>query len=86
MSFLQPNLFSTYALTDSELREGSILTELQRQAIHTMRAQIAEQKMLLEGDISNPADHFIQDAYLKGQITALTTLLDLSEHYLTTKS
>lgn len=83
MSFLQPNLFSTYALTESEVKAGSILTELQKQVIHTLRAQIAEQKMLSEGDIKNPADYFIQDAFLKGQLSALTTLLDSSELYTT---
>lgn len=73
------NSFTSYELTDKEQLEGTILSSLQKQVMQTQRSQIAEEKLGLEFDTSNPAAFTQQEAYKRGQLDILTYLLDASD-------
>jgi len=78
MAHLIDNEFASYALTEEEALQGSILTITQKQVIQNQLSSIAEQKINLIFDTDKP-DSFIQEeAYLKGQLEMLRHLLDVS--------
>ena len=79
MADIIPNTFTTYELTEEEAIQGAILTVSQKQIIQNYRANIAEEKLSLNFDPSNPQLFIQQEASLKGQLDVLNWLLDSSE-------
>ncbi len=81
MSYLIPNSFSSYSLTDKELKEGSKLTITQVEVLQNRMSMIAEQKLQLKLDPEHP-QHFIQqEAYMQGQLDILDAILDDSKTF-----
>lgn len=73
------NQFSSYSLSDQERLAGSILSLEQSYVIQNLIAQCAEERLALMFDPVNPLKFAQQEAELKGQIIALTFLLDTSK-------
>lgn len=74
-----PNRFTSYDFTPEELRSASVFNPLQKMWIQTQVANIAMQQMNLDAaDKSELANFEIQRAFLKGQITILEHLLEIS--------
>ncbi len=73
------NPFQSWVLTPEELLAGSALALTQRQVIQNQISQLSLQKNALKFDTVNPAGYAQQEAYLRGQIDALTYLLRVSE-------
>ncbi len=78
MAQLIPNSFSTYALTDREVLEGSIFNTLQTQVLQNHLAGIAEEKLNLEIDPTFSSSYLQQEAALSDKIKFLQYLLDTS--------
>lgn len=78
MPILIANSFTSYELTDKEALEGSVLTSLQMQVIQNTMASIAEEKIRLEYDHTNPVRFAQAEASLKGQLDILTHILNAS--------
>lgn len=78
MAHLLPNSFSSYNLTEEDIIEGSILTNLQLQVIQNLLATKAEEKLALEYNIDKPNEFIQQEAYHKGAIDLLRYLIDQS--------
>ncbi len=72
------NSFQDWILTPQELNLGSILTTLQKQCIQNQITKLAHERINLSFDPNNSSLFVQQDAALKGQVIALTYLLDLS--------
>ena len=79
MSHLIPNQFSSYSMTDEEIKQGSILTITQKEVMQTLLASIAEEKLSLTHTLSEPLMFALQDAEKKGAIDILTYILAVSE-------
>lgn len=78
MAILIPNNFSSYNLTDDEVREGSILTITQLELLQNDLATAAEEKLVLEFDTTNPQTFIQQEAFKRGQIELLRYIIDRS--------
>lgn len=71
------NKYQTYELTDEELVQGMILAPLQRAILSTMLVQVMEQKLALEPDPdNNPIQYWQQEAFYRGQLQLINTLLE----------
>lgn len=80
MAILSPNnSFQSWILTPEEFTQGSILTSLQKQCIQNQITQLAEEKLSLTFDPTNPQKFLQQEAELQGSIKSLKYLLTLSE-------
>jgi hypothetical protein len=79
MSHVIQNTFSTYQLDEDELVQGTLLTTLQKQVIQTQIGTIADEKLRLEFDSDKPMQFMQQEAYKRGQLDALSYLLQASE-------
>jgi len=79
MSNIISNTFTSYEFTAQEALQGSVFTSLQEQYIQTMLSSIAEEKLSLLFDATNPSTFIQQEASLKGQLTILSYLLDNSK-------
>jgi len=79
MASIIANKFTTYALSEDEAIQGSLLTVTQKQVIHNARAVVAEEKLALEYNPNNPAEFMQQEAYKTGYLAALSYLLEASE-------
>jgi hypothetical protein len=74
-----PNRFTSYDLTDDELRQGAHLHGLNKAYIQNLISAAATTKTNLTFNVTTP-EKFIQDeAYYKGTIDALEQLLTASE-------
>jgi len=73
------NSFQSWILTENETIQGCILTTLNTQVIQNQIASYAQERLNLELDMTNPQRFVQQEADLKGKISALRYLLDLSE-------
>jgi len=71
--------FQTFPLSGTNLLQGQIFSELQKQVIQNEIAQIAEQIISLNFDPTNPHKFVQDDSFLKGQIQVLQYLLTRSE-------
>lgn len=78
MAILIPNNFSSYNLTDDEVREGSIYTITQLELLQNDLAAAAEEKLVLEFDTTNPQTFIQQEAFKRGQIELLRYIIDRS--------
>ncbi len=74
-----PNIFTTYALSESEFHQGSSLPALTVCVIHNLIAEKATEKINLRFDPLNPAQFQQAEAELQGQIGILRHLLDQSD-------
>ena len=78
MAVLVTNSFSSYEMTEEEVREGSILTITQVQLLQSDMATLSEEKLALIFTPSNLDEFIQQEAYLSGQITNIRCILDRS--------
>ncbi len=76
---LIPSTFSTYALSEEELKSGVQFSSSQKGVIQNLIADLATQKLGLEFDTAAPQQFIQQEAFLAGQIKILQYLLSLSE-------
>lgn len=75
-----PNRFTTYDFTEEERKSAEVLNPLQKMHLQNEVAKIAMQVLNLDaGTKSDLPDFEIQRAFLKGQITSLEYILQLSE-------
>ena len=78
---LSPNpnsLYASYDLNESEYLEGCLLSQTQRARIQNLRMETIEQKLnLTPSDLTaaSKESYWQQEAYLRGQLDVLTTLL-----------
>lgn len=79
MAHLIENDFTSYAMTEEEALQGSILTIGQKQVIQNQLAIVAAEKLSLEFDTAKPAEFTQQEAYKKGQLDVLRFLLESSD-------
>jgi hypothetical protein len=70
--------FQSWVLTEVEHIQGSILSLLHKQCIQNQICQLAEERIALSIDPSNPLPFIQKDAELKGSILALQYLITLS--------
>ena len=74
-----PNsLYASYDLNESEYLEGCLLSQTQRARIQNLRMETIEQKLnLTPSDLTaaSKESYWQQEAYLRGQLDVLTTLL-----------
>lgn len=78
MPLLQPNAFTSYILTQDEQQQGSLLTSLNICAIQNLISQIAQEKLSLLYDPTNPLKFAQQEAELHGQMLILQQLVNNS--------
>jgi hypothetical protein len=79
MAVLDTNsAFQSWVLTPTELLQGSIYTITQKQVIQNRITQIAHARINLAYDPSNATAFMQQDADYRGQMLALSALLDNS--------
>ena len=80
MAKLIANSFSSYVLTEEEIKQGTLLTITQRQVLQNQMAQQAE--LLLELNptaYDSPSDFLLVRAYHQGQVDAIKYLLDSAQ-------
>lgn len=73
--------FVKYTLTAGELAAGSSFSPEQRAVIQNLIADLAEEKVSLTYDPSNPLQFTQREAELAGQIGILKYLLDLHNSF-----
>lgn len=79
MSHPTPNTFTTYALSEDEVKQGQQLTSLNVAVLQNQRAQIAEEKLSLVFTPNDVLSYTQQEAYLKGQLDLLSYILAANE-------
>lgn len=79
MAILIPNAFSSYDLTEQEVLQGAILTNLQKQVLQNLLAVCAEEKLHLELDVKNPEGFIQQESYKRGQMELLIYIISNSD-------
>lgn len=79
MAIFRATSFTSYSLTNKEELAGQILTIDQKNYIQNQRAQIAEQILAQVFTPDKPLEFVQQDAFLKGQLSVYTTLIDASD-------
>lgn len=79
MPTAKENRFTSYDFTPEELKSASVFNPLQKMWIQTQIANTAMQMMNLDAGFKEDiADFEIQRAFLKGQISVLEYLLEVS--------
>lgn len=79
MATLIPSSFCRYNLSEEEQRAGSYISETQKQVIQNLICDIAEEKLALKFDASNPQSFIQREAELQGQIGILRYILATSD-------
>mgnify|MGYP007071573929 CR=1 FL=1 len=80
MAQLDPsNPFQAWKLSEQEILQGSIFSNLQKQCLQNERAKLAAERINLKFDPANPQEFIQQDAELQGKIGLLGYLIDLSD-------
>lgn len=82
MGQLIPNTFSKYQLNADEEKVAETFNHLQIQGFHNMRTEIAESKLMLKVDPSDPGgaqQFFLDQAFKDGCIAILTRLIDFQQ-------
>jgi hypothetical protein len=72
--------FTAYALTEEELRQGSILSETQRRVIQNLVSAIAEEKLKLLFTPDSPLTFAQEEARLVGNLQAYQNILAQDEY------
>ena len=80
MASLISNSFTSWNLTQEELRMGSIFTDLNLKLIQNEISIAAHEKLNLTFNPLNPNEFIQMEAELGGKIRALQYLLDLHNH------
>ncbi len=81
MAQLDPsNPFQAWVLSENEILQGSIFSNLQKQCLQNERAKLAAERINLKFDPSHPQEFIQQDAELQGKILLLGSLIDFSAH------
>lgn len=75
MSKIVQGTFTHYELTKKEILAGSILTTDQKYLLQNELAQIAENKLNLDYDHTNPVKFAQDEAFLKGQMSIIRVML-----------
>lgn len=75
MSQKAVNSFTSWELSEQEVLQGSVLTDLQLKVMQNQRAEIAEQKLALIFDPLNPMSYGLRVAELDGQLGAINYIL-----------
>jgi len=78
MSYILPNTFTTYHLTEEEQAQGQILTSANIMVLQNLVASAAEEKLALKFDPINPLVFTQREAELMGQIGILKFLIELA--------
>jgi hypothetical protein len=79
MAYLNPdNTFQSWVMTPQELAQGAIFTITQKQYIQNQIANLAQEKLNLNYDSTNPILYAQRQAELHGQVLALQFLLSTS--------
>lgn len=81
MSTLEVTSFSRYLLSEQESISGSILNSQQKMVIQNIIADIAEEKLALIFDPTNPSRFMQQEADLAGKLSILKFILENSKAY-----
>lgn len=71
--------FESYAMTEEEIKSGSILSTPQIQNFHNLRTTYMLEKLSLEIDTANPSVFIQREAYLRGQIDVITYMIEVSQ-------
>lgn len=74
----QLSSFTKVLMTDTELALASALPALAVAMLQNMRAQIAEEKLHLTLDVKDISGFAQQEAYLRGQLDIVSTLINAS--------
>lgn len=82
MANLIPTALTKYELTEQEELQGSILTELQRCKLQNLKADIAQNRLNLEFDVTNTLKFAQDEALLKGQLQIIDLLMYAHEEAL----
>lgn len=78
MAYHIPNSFSTYKLTAEEETIGTMLSPEQTYVLQNKIAEISEQILALEFDVTLPMKFTQDEAFLKGQLSFARFMLDSS--------
>jgi hypothetical protein len=78
LGHLRLNTFSSYSMLEEDVVVNSIFTIGQMQVLQNLLAVKAEEKLVLEYDVSNPTSFIQQESYHRGQVELLQYLLDNS--------
>ena len=79
MSHPISNTFTTYSLSEDEIRAGQQLNSLNVAVLQNQRSQIAEEKLGLVFTPNDVLSFTQQEAYLKGQLDLLSYILAANE-------
>jgi len=79
MAKISVGTFTHWDLTNQEILAGSILTTDQKHILQNELAQIAESKLALEFDATNPTKFAQDEAFLSGQMSILRVMLIRSD-------
>ena len=71
------NTYTTYDLSEEESLQGAILNDTQQQVLQTQLATYAEEKLAMPFDTQNPGVFAQQEAYKRGQMDAVTYILEM---------
>lgn len=74
-----PSSFHKFKMGDQEAVAASVLTSMQQQHIHNLRADVAETILTLEDDVDSPLKSLKERARLQGQLDAYAGLINLSD-------
>jgi hypothetical protein len=73
---LDTTQFTRYKISEIETLTGSVLTESQLMLVSNQLADAAEQRLALDFDPTNMIKFAQDEAFLKGQISILTMMLE----------
>jgi hypothetical protein len=76
---LNLSTFQKHVLSPSDTIAGSILNSMQIAVLHNMRSDIAEQKLNLTFTPNDVLGFTQQEAFLSGQLSMVSTLIDASD-------
>jgi len=78
MTMLIESSFSRFKMTDAEAIAAAAFTVMQKQHIHNLRVDVAEQLINMEDDVENPLKNFQFRARLQGMLDAYAGLINHS--------
>lgn len=76
---LVPNSFMKFELTEDQMHRASMLSDDQCSLLHNIRTDLAEQTLNMLYDPEHSEKSRIEESFLKGQISMITLLLDMSQ-------
>ena len=78
MARILPNSFTSYVLTEDQIKSGTQLTPENVYVIQNHISALAEEKLNLIFDPLNPMSFALRNAELQGQVDILKMLVDAS--------